>query len=119
MIIRTEMPVDKSTIRSVVTTAFKDAPRSGGNEADIVDALRDSNALAISLVAEEDGDIVGHVAFSAVSINGQDVGWYGLGPVAVRADKRRRGFGKTLISSGLERIEEMGARGCVVLGDRV
>ncbi|MFX8605053.1 N-acetyltransferase, partial [Acinetobacter baumannii] len=61
--------------------------------------------------------MVGHAAFSAVSTDGHDVGWYGLGPVAVRADKRRRGFGKALIISGLERLKNMGAKGCVVLGD--
>jgi putative acetyltransferase len=111
------MPADVATIRSLIATAFKAAPRSGGNEADIVDALRDSGALTTSLVAEDGGEIVGHAAFSAVRINGHDVGWYGLGPVAVRADKRRRGFGKALIISGLERIKNMGAKGCVVLGD--
>jgi putative acetyltransferase len=117
MTIRNEVPADEATIRSLITTAFKTAPRSGGNEADIVDALRASGSLTLSLVAEDGGEIVGHAAFSAVSINGLDVGWYGLGPVAVRADIRRRGFGRALIVSGVERIKKMGAKGCVVLGD--
>jgi putative acetyltransferase len=117
MIIRTETPADVQAIRSVVAAAFQDAPHSGGNEAAIVDALREAGALAVSLVADEGGAIVGHVAFSPVTVNGQDIGWYGLGPVAVLAGKRRRGIGEALIRAGLTRIEQRCARGCVVLGD--
>jgi len=117
MIIRTEVPSDIPGIRSVVRRAFQDAPHSGGNEAEIVDALRDSGALSVSLVAEDEGKVVGHVAFSPVSVDGQTLPWYGLGPVAVLADKRRRGIGEALINAGLERIRELGAKGCVVLGD--
>ena len=113
------MPADEATIRSLATKAFKTAPHSRGNEADIVDALRDSGSLTISLVAEDGGEIVAHAAFSVVSINGQNVGWYGLGPVAVRDDKQGRGFGKAPICSGIERIKRMGANGCVVFGDPV
>jgi putative acetyltransferase len=117
MIVRSEMPADETTIRSLVTTAFLTAPHSGGNEADIVDALRSTGSLTISLVAEDEGEVVGHVAFSPVSIDGLDVGWYGLGPVAVRVDKRRHGFGKALIVSGIQQLKNIGAKGCVVLGD--
>ncbi|HEY7644997.1 MAG TPA: N-acetyltransferase [Hyphomicrobiales bacterium] len=117
MIIRDETLADLPAIRSVVTAAFQDAPHSGGNEAAIVDALREAGALAVSLVAEDEGAVVGHVAFSPVIINGQDIGWYGLGPVAVLPGKRQRGTGEALIKAGLARIEERGARGCVVLGD--
>jgi putative acetyltransferase len=117
MIIRAETPADVPAIRSVVTAAFQDAPHSGGNEAAIVDALRAAGALAVSLVAEDEGVVVGHVAFSPVTVNGQDIGWYGLGPVAVLSEKRRRGIGEALIKAGLTRIEQRGARGCVVLGD--
>ena len=117
MIIRAETPADLPAIRSVVTAAFQDAPHSAGNEAAIVDALREAGALAVSLVAEEEGVVVGHVAFSPVTIDGRDIGWYGLGPVAVLSGKRRRGIGEALIKAGLARIEELSARGCVVLGD--
>lgn len=117
MIIRAETLADLPAIRSVVTAAFQDAPHSGGNEAAIVDALRETGALAVSLVADDGGVVVGHVAFSPVMINVQDIGWYGLGPVAVLSTKRRRGIGEALIKAGLVRIEQLSARGCVVLGD--
>ncbi|CCE08288.1 putative acyltransferase with acyl-CoA N-acyltransferase domain [Bradyrhizobium sp. STM 3843] len=117
MIIRSENPADTSAIASVVTAAFSDAARSDGNEADIVDALRADGDLTVSLVAEDEGRIVGHVAFSPVTVNSQDVGWFGLGPVAVLAGKRRRGIGAALIKAGLDRLEQRKARGCVVLGD--
>lgn len=71
----------------------------------------------MSLVAEKDGEIVGHVAFSPVEIHGQAVNWYGLGPVAVRPDKQRQGIGARLIEAGLYQIKTHGAAGCVVLGD--
>ena len=117
MIIRAERSADIPAIRAVVSTAFLDAPHSGGNEAAIVDGLRDAGALAVSLVAEHQGKVVGYVAFSPVTVGGGDSHWYGLGPVAVLADKRRRGIAEALIKTGLERIAQMGARGCVVLGD--
>ncbi len=72
----------------------------------------------MSLVAEKDGEIVGHVAFSPVEIHGQAVNWYGLGPVAVRPDKQRQGIGGRLIEAGLDQIKTRGAAGCVVLGAR-
>jgi putative acetyltransferase len=117
MIIRAETLADLPAIRSVVTAAFQDAPHSGGSEAAIVDALRKAGALAVSLVAQDEGAVVGHVAFSPVIVNGQDIGWYGLGPVAVLSANRQRGIGEALIRAGLARIEQRGARGCVVLGD--
>ncbi len=117
MIIRPEHPSDIPAIRSLVKAAFRDARHSQGNEADIVDALRIDRVLTISLVAEDAGKIVGHVAFSPVAVNSQEVSWFGLGPVAVLRDKRRCGIGVALIEAGLRRLKELGARGCVVLGD--
>ena len=93
MMIRNEISSDIPKIRALVTSAFEDAPHSIGAEAAIVDALRDGSALTISLVAEHEGEIVGHVAFSPIEIDGDTVDWYGLGPVAVRPDNQRRGIG--------------------------
>ncbi len=118
MIIRDEVSADGPAIRAVVTRAFLDAPRSDGNEAGIVDRLRAAGALRVSLVAQIDGRIVGHVAFSPVVIDERDDGrWFGLGPVAVVKEERRRGVGAVLIEAGLRRIADLGALGCVVLGD--
>lgn len=117
MIIRGERPSDLPAIRSLVTAAFQNAPHASGTEAAIVDGLREAGVLTLSLVAEADGAVVGHVAFSPVSIDAEHTGWFGLGPVAVRGDMQRRGIGKALIEAGLEHIGAMGAQGCVVLGE--
>ncbi|MDM9626677.1 N-acetyltransferase [Rhizobium sp. S152] len=119
MIIRSETTRDIPEIQKLVTIAFKDAPHSDGTEGAVVAALRAAGALTISLVAEHDGVVVGHVAFSPVEIDGKSVDWYGLGPVAVRPDQQRQGVGVRLIEAGLDQIKTKGARGCVVLGDPV
>ena len=117
MIIRPEIAEDAAAIRAVTAAAFKDAPYSNGTEADLVDALRDAGALALSLVAEKQGRVVGHVAFSPVTINGEAGHWFGLGPVSVEPAEQRRGIGQALIRGGLERLRAEGAEGCVLLGD--
>jgi len=117
MQIRPERPADADYIRAVVTTAFADAPHRSGTEAAIVDALRRAGALAVSLVAEDGGEIVGHVALSPVTVDGEDIGWFGPGPVSVRPELQRRGIGQALVRSGLERLRARGAGGCVLLGD--
>lgn len=117
MRIRNERPQDIGAIRSLTQAAFADAPHSSGTEAAIVEALRDAGALTLSLVAVADGDPVGHVAFSPVTIGGSPGSWFGLGPVSVRPDLQRQGIGGALIREGLRRLREMGAGGCVVLGD--
>lgn len=73
--------------------------------------------MAISLVAERDDMIIGHVAFSPILINGEDLGWFGLGPVSVSPSLQRKGIGTALIEEGLKRLKDQGAAGCVVLGD--
>lgn len=117
MEIRTERRGDEEAVSRLVTAAFREAEHSDGREAAIVETLRESGALAISLVALVDGAIVGHVAFSPVTVEGRHDGWFGLGPVAVRPGRQRRGIGRALIQQGLIRLRESRARGCVVVGD--
>ena len=82
----------------------------------IVSGLREAGTLSLSLVAELDGRIVGHVAFSPVTINGEDTGWYGLGPISVLPELQKQGVGSALIKEGLAKIRAMGAKGCVLEG---
>jgi putative acetyltransferase len=117
MQIKLERPVDAAAIRRLTQAAFKGAPYSDGTEAQIVDALRAAGALTISLIAIEAGDIVGHAAFSPVTINGAAGDWYGLAPMSVMPQQQRQGIGQTLIRDGLARLRSMKAAGCVVLGD--
>lgn len=115
--IRAETPAHASAIRRVTDAAFAGAPHASGTEGAIVDALRAEGSLALSLVAEADGAVFGHVAFSPVTVAGADVGWLGLGPLSVLPARQRTGVGAALVRDGLARIRAAGTRGCVVLGD--
>ncbi len=115
--IRPETPADAAAIRRVTDMAFAGASHASGTEGAIVDALRAEGTLALSLVAEAGGAVVGHVAFSPVAIAGADVGWLGLGPLSVVPARQRAGFGSALVRDGLARLRAAGARGCVVLGE--
>lgn len=117
MQIRLERPEDAATIRALTDAAFKGMAFSDQTEARVIDALRAAGALSLSLVATLSDDIVGHVAFSPVTINGEAGDWYGLGPVSVWPDRQRAGIGQGLIREGLGRLQSMGAGGCVLLGD--
>ncbi len=116
LLIRPETPADAAAISALTTQAFAGAEHSDGTEAQIVERLRDSGGLLLSLVAEDDGRIVGHIAFSDVTIGGRALGWVGLGPVSVAPARQAGGIGTTLIHAGLARMKA-GRMGCVVLGE--
>ncbi|WP_418648082.1 GNAT family N-acetyltransferase [Thauera butanivorans] len=115
--VRQESPSDIPAIHALIKAAFLNAPHTAHTEHFIVDALREAGALAISLVAEDDGGIVGHVAVSPISISNGVAGWYGLGPIAVSPDRQRQGIGSKLMRSALQDLEGRGASGCVLVGD--
>ena len=116
MILRPETPADRAAIQALTAAAFDGHPHSDGSEPRIIEALRDSDALTLYLVAEIDGEVVGHVAFSPVEWPGQG-DWFGLGPVSVAPARQGQGIGRQLIDHGLDALRNQGARGCVVLGD--
>ena len=113
--LRDEQRRDAAAIGDLVRAAFDGAPHSDGTEAAILDGLRRAGALRLSLVAEQDGALVGQVVFSPVTVDGADMGWLGLGPIAVRPDRQGQGIGDALVRQGLARIAVAGAAGCVVL----
>ena len=117
MIIRDETPADIDAIRSLTEAAFAPKAFSDGDEHLVNDRLRDRGELVVSLVAESAGRVVGHVAFSRVSIKGAAGDWFGLGPVAVTPDLQKQGIGSAMITDGLQRIKDMGAEGCALVGD--
>jgi len=114
--IRSETNGDIAAISDVTIAAFQTLEISNHTEQFVIEALRAAEALTISLVAELDGRIVGHVAFSPVTISDGTKGWYGLGPVSVLPEYQRRGIGKALILEGLSRLKHMQARGCCLVG---
>ncbi|URK87846.1 N-acetyltransferase [Rhizobium sp. RCAM05350] len=117
MIIRLENPADVTVIHAVTLEAFKGHPYSDGTEHFIVDRLQEAGALSLSLVAEIDGDVVGHIAFSPVELSDGSKQWFGLGPVSVLPSLQGQGIGGALIRKGLEILRERAATGCVVVGN--
>lgn len=116
MIIRKEQNSDIDAITDVTIAAFKNHPISRQTEHFIVTALRQGNVLTISLVAEIDEQIVGHIAFSPITISDGTTEWYGLGPVSVLPEYQRQGIGKALINKGLSLLKDMDAKGCALVG---
>ncbi|BAN48159.1 GNAT family N-acetyltransferase [Metapseudomonas resinovorans] len=117
LVIRAERAGDIAAIEALTAAAFATAPHSSGTEQYIVNALRRAGQLSISLVAEDDGAIVGHVALSPVRISSGASGWYGLGPISVAPARQGQGIGARLMEAALTGLRELGAQGCVLLGD--
>ncbi|MGB7572106.1 MAG: N-acetyltransferase [Methanothrix sp.] len=116
IVIRSETDADASAIAEVTAAAFETLEVSNQSEQFIIEALRAAGALKLSLVAELDGRVIGHIAFSLVSISDGTPDWYGLGPVSVLPDYQRQGIGKALIREGLSRLKDMVAGGCCLVG---
>ncbi len=114
--IRDESHDDLNAITVVTVAAFSTLSVSHHTEQFIVEALRAAKALTVSLVAELDGRVIGHIAFSPVAISDGAQDWYGLGPVSVLPDLQRQGIGTALIEAGLSRLKAIDARGCCLVG---
>ena len=117
IIIRNEAESDVQAISEITKAAFENNPHSNHTEEFIINALRDANALTISLVAVVGKRVVGHIAFSPVTISDGSTGWYGLGPISVLSELQKQGIGKSLIREGLSLLKSLGAKGCVLVGD--
>lgn len=117
MIIRKETDADSEEISQVTIAAFKTLPISNHTEQFIINALRAAGVLTASLVAEIDSRIVGHIAFSPVTISDGTIGWYGLGPISVLPEYHKQGIGKSLMNNGLSILKELKAKGCALVGD--
>jgi len=117
IIIRNEIGSDVETISEITKAAFESLAISNHTEQFIICALRDANALTISLVAEVEKKVVGHIAFSPVTISDGSPDWYGLGPISVVPKLQKQGIGKSLVYEGLSLLKALGAKGCVLVGD--
>jgi len=117
MILRKETVNDIQAITEVTMAAFENHPISRQTEHFIIHALRIANALTLSLVAERDGRIVGHIAFSPVVMSDGTKDWYGLGPISVLPEFQRQGIGKSLMNEGLSELKALGTQGCALVGD--
>lgn len=113
--IRPELPADLSAIHQVHVAAFPTAA-----EANLVNRLRVAGKSLVSLIAEHQGQIVGHILFSPVTISGMDKTWTGgagLAPLAVLPGFQKKGIGSRLAIAGIEACRKVGIPYLVVLGE--
>ena len=115
--IRTETDSDRELIHEVTESAFKGKQYADGDEQDLIDTLRSMDALSLSLVALEDGKLVGQISFSPANISVGTSPWYALGPVSVLPGRQGFGIGSQLIEAGILEITNRGALGCILTGD--
>jgi putative acetyltransferase len=113
VVVRSEMAEDRAAVRRVNELAFGQP-----NEADLVDALRAAAPSCISLVATHEGEVVGHILFSPVTIESPAGAFLALGlaPMAVLPEFQRRGIGSRLMREGLARCARQAHTVVVVLG---
>ncbi|WP_312947890.1 N-acetyltransferase [Superficieibacter sp.] len=113
MLIRVEIPIDAPGIDALLRRSFnRDA------EASLIHDLREDGLLTLGLVATDDeGQIVGYVAFSPVDVEGEDLQWVGLAPLAVDEAWRGQGLARQLVYEGLDSLNEFGYAAVVALGD--
>jgi putative acetyltransferase len=112
MLIRSEQEKDRTAVHAVNVSAF-DTPL----EANLVDALRARADPIVSLVAEDNGAILGHIMFSPVALSGHPaLRIMGLAPMAVAPVHQRKGIGSALVRAGLEQCKQLGFGAVVVLG---
>jgi putative acetyltransferase len=124
--LREEEPRDIDVIHALTKRAFAPMPFSDGSEPRVIDTLRADGDLTLSMVAIKDaaandsdnagGTMIGHIAFSPVSISDGTQEWYGLGPVSVTPELQKTGIGSKLIRFGVGELEQRGAKGIVLLG---
>lgn len=117
IIIRPERPEDVAAIHDITRRAFAPMAYADGNEQDLIDRFRDAGALAISLVAERDGAVVGQASFTEAFAADGSPGWYTLGPVAVEPGLQKQHIGSKLIEAGIAELRARDAAGCVLTGD--
>ena len=108
---------DIGAIHALTAEAFATADHTSGTEAAIIDALRDAEALTLSLVAVHAGRIVDHIAASPVTLDPPAEGWYGLGPMSVHPEFQRQGIGSALVKAVVDALVDLEATGAVLLGE--
>jgi len=113
MLIRVEIPIDAPGIDALLRRSF-----DGEAEATLVHDLREDGLITLGFVATDDeGQVIGYVAFSPVSVAGEELQWVGLAPLAVDEQYRGQGIARQLVYEGLDSLNEFGYAAVVTLGD--
>lgn len=114
MLIRVEIPVDAPAIDSLLRRTF-----AASREANLVQQLREQGLLTLGMVAvrEETAEVIGYIAFSPVTLQGEDPLWVSLSPLAVALPFQRQGVGRALVQEGLNSLNEFSYQAVVVLGE--
>ncbi|USD64764.1 N-acetyltransferase [Vibrio sp. SCSIO 43136] len=113
MLIRTEAPADIIPVEQLLKNTFETEA-----EANLVASLRENGHRTLSLVAcSDEGEVIGYVLFSPVTVGGEDLNWQGLAPLAVAKEHQGKGIGTELVKEALHSLAELGYPACVVLGD--
>lgn len=116
-LIRPERPDDYAAIFDITKRAFAPMPFADGDEQELIGKLRDAGALALSLVAEMDNEVVGQITLTPAFAADGSAGWYTLGPIAVAPDLQGQGVGGKLIAAGVAWMCEQKAFGCALVGN--
>ena len=117
VLIRPERSEDHQAIHDVTQRAFARMPYADGNEQELISRLRDAGVLALSLVADHDGHIIGQVTITPAEAADGSLGWYALGPVAVEPAFKHQGIGSAMISSAIDWMKTQVAAGCILIGN--
>jgi putative acetyltransferase len=116
-LIRPEQADDYPAIYNVTKRAFATMPFADGDEQDLIGRFRSSGVLALSLVAELDGKVVGQITLTPALAADGSPGWFALGPIAVAPENQNYGIGSKLIEAGIAWMRGQNAGGCVLVGN--
>lgn len=117
ILIRPERADDHAAIFDVTKRAFAPMPFADGDEQELIGRFRDAGVLALSLVAEKDGVLVGQITFTPAFAADGSPEWYALGPVSVEPELKHQTIGSQLIQAGIAWLKEQDAAGCVLVGN--
>ncbi len=117
VLIRPERPEDIQAIHDVTKRAFATMSYAGGDEQLLPARFRKAGALALSLVAELDGKIVGQLTLTPAFAADESPGWFALGPISVAPETQKQGIGTKMIEAAKAWMREKSAAGCVLIGN--
>lgn len=117
ILIRAERANEYEAIHDITQRAFAPMPFADGDEQELIGKFREGGALALSLVAEQDGTLIGQATFTPAFAADGSPGWYALGPIAVEPTEQGQGVGGQLIHAGIAWLREQGAAGCALVGN--